>query len=314
MFHPQTSLRSDAEVSGIGLHTGQTVTLRLLPAPVNTGIVFQRTDLDNFIIEAAVTNVAKVSYATTLMKKGVLIYTVEHVLSALRGCGVTNAIVALDNLETPILDGSARAYIDAIDRAGIVTQNAPQKFLRIKKPLHLQDGIKSITVAPGGEFSLTYDIDFTHPLIGRQRFHSAMTPECYRSEIGIARTFGFLEEVELLRRNGLIRGGSLDNAIVLTNEGMMNKATLQWKDEFVRHKVLDLIGDLALVGYPMRARINAHRAGHALHTALVSKILKDKTLWELVEAEIPEPAAEPAERWRKEAEKPPGFSPEVSPP
>jgi UDP-3-O-[3-hydroxymyristoyl] N-acetylglucosamine deacetylase len=288
LLHQQTSLRSSAELSGIGLHTGQTVNLRLRPAPVDTGIVFQRTDLDNFIIEAKVANVAKVSYATTLMKKGVMMYTVEHVLSALRGCGVTNAIVAVDNLETPILDGSARFYLEAIDRAGIVTQDKPQKFLRIKKQLQLRDGLKVITLSPSNDFTLSYDIDFTHPLIGRQRFHWTMTPGSYRREVGIARTFCFYDDVEMLRKNGLIRGGSLDNAIVLTRDGMMNEATLQFRDEFARHKMLDLIGDLALVGFPMLARVDAQRAGHALHTTLVSRILNDPTLWELVEIELPE--------------------------
>jgi UDP-3-O-[3-hydroxymyristoyl] N-acetylglucosamine deacetylase len=287
LLHPQTTLKSTAEVSGIGLHTGQVVTLRLLPAPVDRGLVFRRTDLDNFEIEAAVSSVSKVSYATTIMKKGVLIYTVEHVLSALRGCGISNAIVAIDNLETPILDGSARLFIEAIDRAGIVIQNKPQKFLKIKKELHVKDDGKSITISPADEFSLCYDIDFTHPLIGRQHFECVITPENYRRGIGIARTFGFLDDVEMLRRNGLIRGGSLENAIVLTRDGMLNQATLQFKDEFVRHKVLDLIGDLALVGHPILGRINAQRGGHALHTALVSKILRDRSLWEFVELEVP---------------------------
>lgn len=299
MFSRQTTFRGSAEVSGIGLHTGQKVTLRFLPAPVDTGIVFQRTDLEDFIIEAAVANVAKVSYATSLMKKGVLIYTVEHVLSALRGCGVTNAIVAMDNLETPILDGSARGFIEAIDRAGIKPLRKAQKFLKIKREFQLMDGKKKISISPANEFCLIYDIDFTHPLIGRQRFELSLNPESYRTQLGIARTFGFYSEVEMLRQNGLIRGGSLENAIVLTQDRMLNDCELQFKDEFVRHKMLDLIGDLALVGFPMLARINANRAGHALHTALVSKILKDPSLWELVEvdshAEVSPP---PYESWR----------------
>ena len=301
----QTTLRSSSELSGTGLHTGQKVTLRLLPAPVDTGIVFQRTDLDNFIIEASATNVAKVSYATTLMKKGVLIYTVEHVLSALHGCGVTNAIVSIDNLETPILDGSARLYMEAIESAGITYQDRPQKFLKIKRESQLRDGQKMISIAPANEFQLCYDIDFTHPLIGRQHFECTMTPRNYRTEVGIARTFGFYEEVEMLRRNGLIRGGSLENAIVLTRDGMMNEATLQFKDEFVRHKVLDLIGDLALLGSPLLARVNAHRAGHALHTALVSRILKDRTLWELVELGTSDEAATSGTLWKKRNQRDP---------
>lgn len=265
------------------MHTGQKVTLQFLPAPVDTGIIFQRTDLENFVIEAAVGNVAKVSYATSLMKKGVLIYTVEHVLSALRGCGVSNAIVAMDNLETPILDGSARGFIQAIDEAGIKTQRKAQRFLKIKREFQLTDGKKMISISPANEFRLIYDIDFTHPLIGRQRFELSLNPESYRTQLGIARTFGFFSEVENLRQSGLIRGGSLENAIVLTDDRMLNDCELQFKDEFVRHKMLDLIGDLTLVGYPMLACVNAHRAGHALHTALVSKILKDASLWELVE-------------------------------
>lgn len=275
--------------------------MRLSPAPEDTGIVFQRTDLDNFIIEAAVRNVAKVSYATTLMKKGVLMYTVEHVLSALRGCGVSNAIVAIDNLETPILDGSARYFIDAIDRAGVQVQSKPQKFLKIKRPFQLRDGQKAIAISPASEFILSYGIDFTHPLIGRQRFDWIMSPESYRKEVGIARTFCFYDDVEMLRRNGLIRGGSLENALVLTRDGMMNETTLQFNDEFVRHKMLDLIGDLALVGYPLLAHVDAHRAGHALHTALVSKILKDPTLWSLTEVEIPSNHNEPPSLWKDQS-------------
>jgi UDP-3-O-[3-hydroxymyristoyl] N-acetylglucosamine deacetylase len=299
LFPYQTSLKSSAELSGTGLHTGQAVWMQLRPAPVDTGIIFQRTDLENFVIEADVANVAKVSYATTLMKKGVLIYTVEHVLSALRGCGITNAIIAIDNLETPILDGSARLFIGAIDRAGTQVQFKPQKFLKIKKEFQMVDGLKKITISPADDLILCYDIDFTHPLIGRQRFEWTMSPQGYREEVGIARTFCFYDDVEMLRKSGLIRGGSLDNAIVMTRDGMMNQATLQFKDEFVRHKMLDLIGDLALVGYPMLARVVAQRAGHALHTALVSRILKDRSLWEFVEIAPKEGAVVSDKSWKE---------------
>lgn len=276
----QQTLASPVEFSGLGLHTGETVNLRVLPAPPDTGVIFQRVDLDNFRIEATIKNVARVAYATTLMKQGVLISTVEHLLSSIYIFGIDNAIVEIDNLEVPILDGSALEFVTKIRQAGISRLPNPRKYLVIRKPLHLKEGGRAISVYPGKDFRITYSIDFSHPLIGRQALDFRATPEAFSSEIAPARTFGFFHEVEELKRSGLVRGGSLENAIVLTETGILNDI-LRFKDEFVRHKILDNIGDLSLIGYPIIGRIVAHRAGHAMHTQLVSRILADRSVWKL---------------------------------
>jgi UDP-3-O-[3-hydroxymyristoyl] N-acetylglucosamine deacetylase len=255
------------------------VRLRILPAPAGSGIVFRRTDLDGYEVEAVSRNVARVSYATSLMKKGVLISTTEHLLSAFIGTGVDNAIVELDNLELPILDGSAQPFVEAIQRAGIRKQRRPRTYLRMRRGLELREGNKFIAVYPAETYSVSYTIDFPHPLIGKETFRVDLSDGNYLSEIASARTFGFLHEADAMRRQGLIRGASAENAIVLTRDGVMNPP-LRFRDEFVRHKVLDLIGDLALLGKQILGNVVADRAGHAMHTALVSRILRDRTLWE----------------------------------
>src|SRR5512146_1007229 len=254
--------------------------MRLVPAPAGTGVIFRRVDLDNFLIEANGHNVAKVSYATSLMKKGVLISTTEHLLSALVGLGVDNVFIELDNLELPILDGSARPIVEAILNAGVRKQRRKRHYLRILKEVEFRDGDKFIAVYPCDAFSVSYSINFPHPLIGRERFQIELTNGSYLSEIAGARTFGFLHEAPMLQNMGLIRGASEENAIVLTREGIKN-GPLRFPDEFVRHKVLDLIGDLALIGHPVLGRVEADRAGHAMHTALVRRLLRDPSLWEM---------------------------------
>ena len=267
------------ECKGVGLHSGAAVHLRILPAPSGAGIIFRRTDLDDFDVEATGRNVARVSYATSLMKKGVLISTTEHLLSAFIGTGIDNAIVELDNLELPILDGSAQPFVEMIQRAGIRKQRRPRSYMRIKRELELREGNKFIAVYPADTYSVSYTIDFPHRLIGRETFRVDLTDGNYLREIAPARTFGFLHEADAMRQQGLIRGASTENAIVLTPDGLMNPP-LRYSDEFVRHKVLDLIGDLALVGKQILGSIVADRAGHAMHTALVSRLLRDKSLWE----------------------------------
>jgi UDP-3-O-[3-hydroxymyristoyl] N-acetylglucosamine deacetylase len=264
---------------GIGLHSGAPVSLRILPAAPGAGIVFQRSDLDHFAVEAVSRNVARVSYATSLMKKGVLISTTEHLLSAFMGAGIDNAIVELDNLEVPILDGSAKPFVEMIRSAGTRAQRRPRTFLRIVRELEVSDGDKFIAVYPSDTYSVRYTIDFPHPLIGRETFEVELQDGQYVREIAPARTFGFLHEAEAMRNQGLIRGASPENAVVLTREGIMNPP-LRYQDEFVRHKVLDAIGDLALLGKRLLGRVVADRAGHAMHTALVSRILRDPTIWE----------------------------------
>jgi UDP-3-O-[3-hydroxymyristoyl] N-acetylglucosamine deacetylase len=267
------------ECSGVGLHSGAPVTLRIVPAPAHTGIIFRRTDLDGFEVEATGRNVARVSYATSLMKKGVLISTTEHLLSAFVGMGIDNAYVELDNLELPILDGSARPFVDLIRCAGVRKQRRPRTYVRILRALELREGNKFIGVYPAENYSVSYTINFPHPLIGRETFTQALTNGHYVANIAPARTFGFLHEAEAMRQQGLIRGASAENALVLTRDGLVNPP-LRFDDEFVRHKVLDLIGDLALIGHQILGNVVADRAGHAMHTALVSRLLRDPSLWE----------------------------------
>jgi UDP-3-O-[3-hydroxymyristoyl] N-acetylglucosamine deacetylase len=280
----EQTIAAPVECQGFGLHSGAPVQLRILPAGAGSGIVFRRTDLDNFEVEAVSRNVARVSYATSLMKKGVLISTTEHLLSAFIGTGIDNAIVELDNLELPILDGSASPFVSLIRQAGIRKQRRPRTYLRICRELELREGDKFIAVYPASVYSVSYAINFPHPLIGRETFSVDLENQSYLSEIAPARTFGFLHEADAMRQQGLIRGASAENAIVLTRDGLMNPP-LRFPDEFVRHKVLDLIGDLALLGKQILGNVVADRAGHAMHTALVSRLLRDSSLWEKTTAE-----------------------------
>jgi UDP-3-O-[3-hydroxymyristoyl] N-acetylglucosamine deacetylase len=288
----QHTLASPASISGVGLHTGVKVNLRICPAPANTGVLFRRTDLEGFVIEAQARNVARVSYATSLMKKGVLISTTEHLLSALAGLEVDNAAVEIDNLELPILDGSARPFVELITNAGIRRQRARRSFVKILRPVEVVDGMKRITVYPADAFHVTYCISFPHPLIGAQSIQFAAGSSNYATEIAPARTFGFLEELEMLRKNGLIRGGSLENAVVLDRTGVINPEGLRFPDEFCRHKLLDLVGDFSLLGHPLLGHVVAERAGHAMHAQLVSRLLREKQSWKLVSTS--EVAAKPA--------------------
>ena len=267
------------ECAGVGLHSGAPVHLRILPAPAGSGIVFRRVDLDGFEVEAISRNVARVSYATSLMKKGVLISTTEHLLSAFIGTGIDNALVELDNLELPILDGSARPFVQLIQQAGIRKQRRPRTYLRILHALELREGDKFIAVYPADSYSVSYTINFLHPLIGKETFRVQLANGSYLREIASARTFGSRQDEKTLRNMGLIRGASRDNCVVLTRDGVENPP-LRFADEFVRHKVLDLIGDLALLGKQILGNVVADRAGHAMHTALVSRLLRDHTLWE----------------------------------
>ncbi len=267
--------------------------MRMLPAPTGTGIVFRRTDLDGFEVEAVSKNVARVSYATSLMKQGVLISTTEHALSAFIGMGIDNAIVELDNLELPILDGSAKPFVEMIQKAGIRRQRRPRKYLKIRRELEWREANKFIAVYPADTYSVSYSINFPHPLIGKETFEVQLSNGSYLRQIAAARTFGSREDEQAMRNMGLIRGASRENCIVLTRTGLEN-GPLRFPDEFVRHKVLDLIGDLALLGKQILGKVIADRAGHAMHTALVSRLLRDKTLWEEVTVSAAEEAHVPA--------------------
>jgi UDP-3-O-[3-hydroxymyristoyl] N-acetylglucosamine deacetylase len=280
----QQTVASPAEISGIGLHTGVPVNVKLVPAPANTGIVFRRTDLEGFLIEARAKHVARVSYATSLMKKGVLISTTEHLLSALAASGVDNVFIELDNLELPILDGSALPFLRMIAKAGLRRQRARRTFVKVLRPVEVVEGAKRIAVYPCPAFRVSYSIAFNHPLIGEQSLDFDPAAGDYEKDIAPARTFGFLEEVEMLRKSGLVKGGSLENAIVLSREGILNPEGLRFPDEFCRHKILDIIGDLALLGRPLIGHVEAERAGHAMHVDLVNRLMREKDAWELVQA------------------------------
>ena len=282
----QTTIGKSFTISGVGLHSNANVTVTILPAPAYTGYLFRRTDLNNFEIPAAPQFVAHVSYATTLMKSGVMIATVEHLLSALMGSGVDNAIIEVDSLEVPILDGSSEPWIELIEKSGIVELQAQRAFLKVLKKIAVTEANRSIFIEPADEFHITCEIDFNHPMIGRQRgelrlHNGSSLHENYLADIAPARTFGFVHELELLRKSGLCLGGSLENAIALTNDGMLNAEPLRFADEFVRHKILDILGDLALAGMPILGHVHAVRSGHGLHTMLLSNLLRDRDAWEV---------------------------------
>ena len=289
----QTTIQKPVETSGIGLHTAVPGRLRLNPAPPDTGIVFRRVDLDNFEIEAHGRNVARVSYATSLMKKGVLLSTTEHLLAALYACGIDNVYVDIDAIEVPILDGSSQPWVAMLEEAGIRRQRRRRRYLKVLHPLQISDGDRYIGIYPSNEFCVRCLVDYTHPMIGRQEIEMVVNRENFSQRLARARTFGFVDELEKLRAVDLIRGGSLENAIVLTRTGIMN-SELRYADEFGRHKTLDLIGDLALIGRPLLARVEAHKAGHALHTQLVARLLADKSLWTHTTIAMPRPEAVPA--------------------
>jgi UDP-3-O-[3-hydroxymyristoyl] N-acetylglucosamine deacetylase len=280
----QTTIQREVSTEGVGLHTGVFGHVRLVPAPVDTGIVFRRTDLDNFIIEARGENVARVSYATSLMKQGVLLSTTEHLLAAIYSCGIDNVFINIDSIEVPILDGSAEPFMQMLEQAGVRRLRKRRRYLKVLKPLEVIENGRRIGVYPAEEFRVKCFVDFSHPLVGQQEIEMVVSQESFRQLLARARTFCFEREIEPLRAMGLIRGGSLDNAIVLTNDGVMN-GPLRFADEFGRHKALDLIGDLALIGLPLHARVEAHKAGHALHTQLVSTLLANPSLWTITTEE-----------------------------
>jgi UDP-3-O-[3-hydroxymyristoyl] N-acetylglucosamine deacetylase len=278
----ETTVQRPVEAKGIGLHSGVPVTIRVLPAPVSTGIVFLRSDLDNFPIPASWRHVARVSYATSLMRQGVLISTTEHLLSVFYSIGIDNAFIEIDNLEVPILDGSGLPFVDLIREAGLRHYRRKRRYLRIRRPVSIEGHGKRITILPDESFRLTCDIVFDHPLVGRQALEMEVTPERYAEQIAPARTFGFQYELDQMRNMGLIRGASLENAVCFDRDAVLNPEGLRFPDECCRHKALDLIGDLALIGKPLLGHVIAERAGHAMHAALVARIMSDPSLYEII--------------------------------
>jgi UDP-3-O-[3-hydroxymyristoyl] N-acetylglucosamine deacetylase len=285
----QHTIDKPVEVSGIGLHSAVPVDICLLPAAANRGIVFRRTDLDSFEIPASWKHIARVSYATSLMRKGVLISTTEHILSALLSMEIDNVTVEINALELPILDGSSAPWVKLLEQARRRRQRALRTVLQVTRPVEVIEGSKRITLLPDTQFRISTQVDFPHPTVGRQAMEIDITPESFARDIAPARTFGFLEQLPQLRDMGLIRGGSLENAVVFDHDAVMNPEGLRFPDECCRHKVLDLIGDLALIGHPLRGHVIAEHAGHAMHTALVLKLMRDRSLWELIPPETTSP-------------------------
>jgi UDP-3-O-[3-hydroxymyristoyl] N-acetylglucosamine deacetylase len=300
----QRSLRSSVSASGVGLHTGQKVRLTLRPAPPDTGIVFRRIDLASPVdIPARAELVGETRLSSCLIKDGAKLYTVEHLMSALGGLGVDNLYADLDAPELPIMDGSASPFVLLIQQAGIVEQAAPKRFLRVTRRVEVKDGDKWARLDPFDGYKLSFSIDFRHPVIERstQSVEVNFAETSYLKEIARARTFGFMHEVEDLRDSGLALGGGLDNAVVLDEYRVLNAEGLRFADEFIRHKLLDAIGDLVLVGHPLLAAYSAFKSGHALNNKLVRALLSDRSAWEIVtfedETTAPAGLAELAPAW-----------------
>jgi UDP-3-O-[3-hydroxymyristoyl] N-acetylglucosamine deacetylase len=285
-MRPQHTLAQTISCEGVGLHTGLPVTLTIRPAAPDTGLVFVRHGAGEPVsVKASVCNLIPTELCTAISVNGTSIKTIEHVLSALVGLEVDNAYVEVNAPEVPVLDGSAAPFVKLIKDAGIVPQNKRQAFLKITKPIEVADRGKRVRIEPAASTRITYTIQYDHPMIKTQTFTFDWSTAAFEREIAGARTFGFLQEVEMLWAKGLAKGGSLDNTVVLTEKGVMNESGLRFDDEFVRHKVLDLIGDVALLGLPVIGHITADRSGHALHTRLVETILRQPDCWTLVQSE-----------------------------
>jgi UDP-3-O-[3-hydroxymyristoyl] N-acetylglucosamine deacetylase len=278
----ETTIQRPVEAAGVGLHSGVPVKVRILPAPPSTGIVFLRTDLDRFPVPASWRHVARVSYATSLMRQGVLISTTEHMLSVFYSMGLDNAYVEIDNLEVPILDGSGLPYVKLIESAGLKQHRRLRRYLRVRRAVMVEDHGRRISILPAESFQLTCEVFYDHPLVGRQMLEMEVIPDHYASQIAPARTFGFEADLGRMKDMGLIRGASLENAVCFNGDRVMNPGGLRFPDECCRHKALDLIGDLALLGKPLLGHVIAERAGHAMHTALVNKIMSDPSLYEIL--------------------------------
>jgi UDP-3-O-[3-hydroxymyristoyl] N-acetylglucosamine deacetylase len=297
-MNAQRTLRRSISCAGIGLHSGKKVTLLLRPAAANSGIRFRRADLGGLEVPATVEHVGGINYATGLTRDAVLIDTVEHLLSALVSLGIDNVVVELNSPEVPIMDGSAAPFVYLVHEAGIKIQTAKRQYLKVLRPMAMARGDKRIAIYPSDHFKVTYSIAYDHPLLRQQSRTIRLSEQTFVDEVAPARTFTFLKEVEQLRQQGLALGGSLENAIVVGDTGVLNNA-LRFDDEFVRHKILDVIGDMALVGHPVIGHLVAHRGGHALHTAFAAQVLEERDAWTLVEGDATidhatAPAAVPA--------------------
>ena len=295
----QRTLRSTVETSGIGLHSGESVHLKLCPAPAGHGVVFRRTDLEPVIdIPARVDHVGDTRLSTTLQAGSERVATVEHLLAALSGMGVDNVRVELSAPEVPILDGSARPFVSLIQAAGLQDQPYARQYLRILRKVEVADGDKEVSFLPFDGFKMSFTIDFDQPVLRRHAAHAEMdfSRDNFIDQVSSARTFGFLDELESLRSRGFARGGSLDNAILLDRHRIVNREGLRSPDEFVKHKLLDAMGDLYLLGFSLRGEFRAHKSGHALNNAGLQALLNQPDAWEIVEDE---PAVHVAPLWQR---------------
>ncbi len=283
----QRTLKQEVSFEGIGLHTGRNTKVCLKPAPRDTGILFIRSD-KNLAIKASIGSVTDTAFATTIGFNGAKIRTVEHMLAALAGLGIDNAFIEVNGSEIPILDGSSIDLTSMILNSGIAKQSKKRPYIRITSPIVLTDGHAEIAAFPYNGRRITYRIHFTHHLLGEQKLSLDLNEESFTMEIAPARTFGFLKDVEYLKANGFARGGSFDNAIILGETGVLNSTGLRFKDEFVRHKILDLIGDLSLSGFPIQGHIIANKSGHTTNLKFLKKLFSHPEYWELV-SEVSQP-------------------------
>jgi len=279
----QKTVKSDIKCSGIGLHTGRKINMIIRPAAVDQGVVFHRSDLSkNNTVKAELTNVCDTTLATTLGMNGTRVSTVEHLLSAFSGMGINNAIIEVDSFEIPIMDGSALPFVDMLKAVGTEIQNKSKRFMVIEKPVAVSDGEGKAMFLPSSQFEITYDIDFNHPIVEKQSYNVVFSTEIYEKDICSARTFGFLRDVEYLQAKGLALGGSLKNAVVLDDEKVINKEGLRFPDEFVKHKILDAIGDLFLLGMPIIGHFVAYKSGHKLNNLLLKELLANQECWRII--------------------------------
>jgi UDP-3-O-[3-hydroxymyristoyl] N-acetylglucosamine deacetylase len=282
MIRYQRTLKKSVSCEGIGLHSGKIVKMTIKPAPAGSGIVFSRTDLDGAEVQAIAANTAATRYATTLRQNRVSVMTVEHLLAAFAGLNIDNAYVEIDAEELPIMDGSARPFVRLIADAGRQSQEVPQPMLKVISPVFVREGDKQVAVWPAETAGISYFIDFNHPMLKEQSFQYQQSEEAFLCEVSDARTFGFVNDVKSLQANGLAKGASLDNAVALGEDSILNEDGLRYKDEFVRHKILDLLGDMFLVGMPIIGHIVAHKSGHGMNSQMAAKLLASSESWVLV--------------------------------
>jgi len=282
MIRYQRTLKNTVSCEGIGLHSGKNVRMVLNPAAEDTGIVFVRTDIGGAEIKAVASNTGGTNYATTLRQNGASVQTVEHLLAAFAGLGIDNARIAINGEELPVLDGSAGPFVRLIAEAGVVNQEKLRPMIKVIRPVIVREGNKQLAIWPSETASISCYIDFDHPLLKEQSYSCTLSEENFIREVADARTFGFLRDVEALRANGLARGGSLENAVILDDASVLNTDGLRYRDEFVRHKILDLIGDLSLVGMPLIGHVVAHKSGHGLNSRLAAKLFEDPRNWVIV--------------------------------